>query len=98
MVTYQRATAPRDSVRLAMLPFESGTGAEPVIEDLLRDTSAQLARIQSNARMKFTLAPLRDVLRHKADTIEKARAPLGATHVLRGTLTKEKGDSFFTPI
>src|SRR5262249_38278473 len=78
VVTYQKATAPRESVSLAMLPFESGAGMAPIAEGLLRDTSAQLAGIKSSARTKLRFIPMSNVLRKKVDTAEKARAALGA--------------------
>jgi tetratricopeptide (TPR) repeat protein/TolB-like protein len=91
-VTYQRATAPKESVRLAMLPFETDQNTAKLAEGLLHDTVDQLSRLKGNARTKFTVVPVADTLRKRADTTEKARALLGATHVLRATLNQSNGN------
>lgn len=90
VVTYQRATAPQETVRLAVLPFASTPETTPLADNLLRDAAIQIARLKSSPRTKFTLIPLTNTLRNQADTIEKARTVLGATHALHGTLQKEK--------
>jgi tetratricopeptide (TPR) repeat protein/TolB-like protein len=90
VVTY-RSTIPRESVRLAILPFESDRDAAPVAEGLLRDTAGKLARLKGGPRTKLTVIPLSDILRKRVDTIQKARAMLGATHALHGTLESENG-------
>jgi Flp pilus assembly protein TadD/TolB-like protein len=89
VVTYQAATAPQESVRLAILPFEAGPGTAPLAERLSRDASDQLARLKGGARARLSFVPLSKAVRDKVDTTEKARTALGATHVLHGTLTKE---------
>jgi eukaryotic-like serine/threonine-protein kinase len=75
VVTYQRATAPPESVRLALLPFTSSSGDSSVSENLLRGTASQLARLKSSPHTKFTFIP-----------VDKAHSVSGATHVLQGTL------------
>ena len=91
IVTYQRATAPLESIHLAMLPFESDHDTAPVAEDLFRDTASQLVRLKGSVRTKLTVIPLNKTLRDHVDTTQKARTLLGATHVLHGTLSKENG-------
>jgi Flp pilus assembly protein TadD/TolB-like protein len=89
VVTYQRATTPRESVRLAILPFEADRGAAQVADGLFRDTAGQLVRLRGNARTKLAIIPPSKTLRDHVDTADKARILLGATHVLHGTLNKE---------
>jgi tetratricopeptide (TPR) repeat protein/TolB-like protein len=89
VVTYERATGPKETVRLAVLPFEADTATAPLAEGLLRDTAAQLAGLRSSSRTNFRLIPLSNLQRRDVETTEKAQAILGATHVLHGTLRKE---------
>jgi tetratricopeptide (TPR) repeat protein len=92
-LTYQRATVPHESVRLAMLPLEADEGPAGVAASLSRDTSSQLARLSGGRRVKLTVLPLDDSLRAKADSTDRARKMLRATHVLHGRLAKDR-DSF----
>ena len=89
-MTY-RSTLARESVRLAILPFESDRDAAPAAQGLLRDTAGELARLKGGPRTKLTVIPLSDILRRRVDTIQKARSLLGATHALHGTLEREYG-------
>jgi serine/threonine protein kinase/Flp pilus assembly protein TadD len=90
LVTYQKAATPRESVRLAVLPFASVPETAALAERLSSDTSNQLARLDSSARTRLTVIPLNRVAREKVDKPEKARTLLNATHVLHGTLAREK--------
>lgn len=87
LVTYQRATAPIESVRLAMLPLDSDP--DLALEGLSRNTSDQLTRLSGNNRIRFTFTPLNNVLSKKVDSATMAQKVFGATHVLRGTLRQE---------
>jgi tetratricopeptide (TPR) repeat protein len=89
VVTNHAATSPQESVRLAFLPLASRGDTASLAQGLSRDTANQLARLRGSAHTKFALIPAADALRGKVDTSEKARAVLGATHVLHGTLEKE---------
>jgi tetratricopeptide (TPR) repeat protein/TolB-like protein len=91
VVTYQRATAPKENVRLAVLPFESGAAANPLPEKLLRDVADHVSRLRGDPHTHLEVISLNNVLRKHVDSVEKASAMLGATHVLRGTIEKEKG-------
>ncbi len=88
-ITYQRATAPQQSVRLAVLPFESSQSAAPLGVSLLRAEADQLARVKGNSHTKLAMIPLSGILSKKVDTIEKARTAFGATHALQTTLEKQ---------
>src|SRR5258707_3135978 len=91
VVTYQRATAPKEVVRLAMLPFTYSADLAPVAEGVFREASANLAKIQGGTKVRYSAVPLTEIQRAKVETPEKAKAVFGATHILQGTLTKEKG-------
>lgn len=88
-VTYQRTIAPRESVRLAVLPFESGGAADALAGRLWREVADQVGRLTGNQQTDLKVIPVNNVLRKHADSVEKASAVLGATHVLRGTIKKE---------
>lgn len=90
VVTYQRATAPKENVRLAVLPFESGGAASPLPEKLLRDVVDRVSRLKGDTHTHLEVISLNKVLRKHVDSVEKASAMLGATHVLRATIEKEK--------
>jgi eukaryotic-like serine/threonine-protein kinase len=90
VLTYQGATAPKEGVRLAMLPFTYGADLAPVADGVFRDASANLAKIRGGAKARYSAVPLAEIQRAKVETPEKARAVFGATHILHGTLTKEQ--------
>ena len=77
LVTLQRAKAPRQTVRLAVLPFESSRDIAPLAERLTRDAAVQLGRLKSSSQTRLTVVP---------------RISLGATHALHGKLEKQNGD------
>lgn len=89
-LTYQRATAPKETVRLVLLPFESSNATQSAAE-LSRDTAVQLAHLKGNSQKKFVFIPEREVTHRNVDSAEKSRTLLSATHVLRGTLETEGG-------
>jgi tetratricopeptide (TPR) repeat protein/TolB-like protein len=91
VVTYQRATAPKESIRLAVLPLESAPNDAGLAESVSRDAAAALARLKGGTRARLSIVPPGDVTKNKVDSVEKARAMLSATHVLRGTITVENG-------
>ncbi len=91
VVTYQRATAPPETARLALLPFESTPGEKSIAQNLLNQTAAQLAQVTSSAHTKFVFLPWSKVLSSKTTRPEDARTELGATLALHGTLATENG-------
>jgi len=88
-VTYQRATAPQEKVRLAVLPFTSSPDLAPEAEKILRETSANLAKLQGGGKVRYSAVPLASSQTAKIDTADQARARFQATHVLQGSLSKE---------
>jgi serine/threonine-protein kinase len=91
-LTYERATVPHESVRLAMLPLEADEGTAGVAASLSRDTSSQLAHLSGGRRVKLTVLPLDEAVRAKVDSTDRARKGLRATHVLHGRLAKDRDE------
>ncbi|MBV9770997.1 MAG: tetratricopeptide repeat protein [Bryobacterales bacterium] len=91
LVTFQRATAPKEYVNLAMLPLEAGPGAAPLADAVSRGAAAQMAHLNGGKRARLRVIPLADVTRRHVDSAAKARAELKATHVVSGTITRENG-------
>jgi eukaryotic-like serine/threonine-protein kinase len=91
LVTFQRATAPQESVRLAVLPFQAGPDAAALASAVSRDAAAELAHLKGDKRTRVRMIPLTDVTRRNVDSAAKAQAALGATHVVQGTITREDG-------
>lgn len=90
LVTYQRATAPKETIRLAMLLTPSSADLTAVSEQILRDTSTNLGRLRGGIRARYSAISLSDIRRQKVDTPEKAKTRLDATHVLEARLTRDK--------
>ena len=91
IVTYERATAPRESISVAMLPLEAGPDSAALASGVSRDAAAQLGRLRGGKRARLKFIPLADVARQQTGTAATARSRLGATHVVRGTLGREEG-------
>jgi tetratricopeptide (TPR) repeat protein len=86
--SYRTATGPKETVRLAMLPFTPAPG------DLSLKVADRMSRLKGSPRTKLTLIPLSEMLRQRVDTVEKARTLLGATHLLHGTIEEKDGRIF----
>ncbi|HEV2198257.1 MAG TPA: protein kinase [Bryobacteraceae bacterium] len=89
VVTYRGATAPPETVQLALLPFTAPSGLDPIANAVLHDAAEQLARVKSSRRSKFVFIPLSTTLRRRVTTPEQARAALGASEVLSATLVQD---------
>jgi serine/threonine protein kinase/predicted Zn-dependent protease len=87
VVTYERATAPKESVRLAMLPL----GSEDVAQRISRDAADELARLKGGTRARLSVVPRNEVFGQHVDTVEKAHSALGVTHVVRGAIAWDNG-------
>jgi len=91
LVTYQHATTPPESLRLAMLPFQSTHEVGGVADGMFRDAAVQLTHLKGSARVRLSVVPSDEMLRKTVDTADKARTAFGATHVLHGTLQSVAG-------
>ena len=63
VITYSRTVTPKETVRLAVQPFEFDTGAAALGPRLFRDSTATIGRIASSARTKFAVLPAKDARR-----------------------------------
>lgn len=78
LITFQRATAPRDSIRVAQQPLEAGPGASALADAVTRDVAEELVHLNGGKRARLKMIPVGDVAgRHSA------------THLLRGNVTRE---------
>ena len=75
VVTYERATAPKETVRLAMLPFETDSDTARLAPLVQSGVTKQLARLRGNTHTKFILT-------------SDAKS---ATHMMGGSLTGNSG-------
>ena len=91
-VTFRRATAPRETVRLALLPFRSNPDTGDLAAGLWRDTAVQLAHLKGNSQTRAVFIPGSEVTGKKVDSAAKARSLLAATHVFQVTIEKENGN------
>jgi len=91
LVTFERATAPQQSVNLALLPLQAGPDASALADVVSRDAAAELARLKGGKRARLNVIPLTDVTRRHVDSAVSARAALGATHVVSATITHKDG-------
>jgi tetratricopeptide (TPR) repeat protein len=91
VVTYQQATASKQSIELALLPIKSGRDLVEAAAKLSREADAQLAQLSGGKVARLTVIPLRKLVGKHAETTEKARSVLGATHVLEAALESDAG-------
>jgi tetratricopeptide (TPR) repeat protein len=90
VVTYERATAPSETVWLAMLPFEANNAAA-MSDNLVTEITNTLTHIRSSSAMKFVVIPAGTIARKKVDNVEKALSVVGATLALHGSVTGKDG-------
>ena len=79
VATYERATAPKESLRLAMPPVESSTETAAAAA-LTREAALQLSRLKGGDVARLSFIPP-----GKADTA------VDATHILHATLAEQDG-------
>jgi serine/threonine protein kinase/Flp pilus assembly protein TadD len=91
LITFQRATAPRESMSLALLPLDATPDAAALAEVVSRDAAAELAHLKGGKRARLRIIPLADVARRNVDSAAKARAELKATHIVSGIITRQDG-------
>ena len=81
VITYRHATAPSETVRLALVPDASPPASAPS-GSLLRGTAQQLAGLKSSPHTRFRFISLDNLIRHRVHTPDEAAVLLGASHVL----------------
>ena len=97
LLTYQGATAPKETARLALLPADSAadqrSGLADVSNNLLRKTADQLSAVKSSQQMRYRFISFAKTERARVTTPEAAQTELGATHSLRATVERD-GQAF----
>jgi tetratricopeptide (TPR) repeat protein len=88
-VTYWSTAAPVESVRLAVLPLRAGAAEAPLRDKTYREVIQRVSQLKGDQRKSLETVSLDGILRGRVDSVEKAQADLGATHVLHGTIEKE---------
>ena len=91
MVSYERAAAPKNSWRLALLPISASAEISEIAAKASRDTATQIAKLKGGDIARLAFLPPEQLRRKGVDTPENAHSVLHATHVLKATLTKEGG-------
>jgi tetratricopeptide (TPR) repeat protein len=84
METYRAATAPQETVRLALLPFSGDAESTALSQGALLDAGNRMSHVKSSRTRRLTVIPLSDALQNKAEQPAKARTLLGATDALTG--------------
>jgi tetratricopeptide (TPR) repeat protein len=79
VVTYLRTATPRESVRLAVLPFRASPETAVLAHTLIPEAAAQIARLSPGTRIRLKVIDPSDDQRK------------GATHVLDGAFEKHDG-------
>ena len=79
LITFQRATAPKETVRLALLPFQASQDIANLAGMLSRNAAVELARLKGNSQTKFVFIP--------------DRKETGANRALHGTLETAPRDA-----
>jgi eukaryotic-like serine/threonine-protein kinase len=89
--TYERATAPKESLSIALLPLSGAADTSALAANVSRDVEAELKHLKGGKRAKLKIIPMADVARRHVDSAEKAGTVLGASHVVQGTVAQENG-------
>jgi len=84
---YIRVNAPEQTVRLAILPFEAGTGAGELASRLFKETSAEFAKLQGNHRTGIQSIPAGPGIA----TPDDAKTHVNATHAIQAKVTRDNG-------
>ncbi|MFN0103634.1 MAG: protein kinase domain-containing protein [Bryobacteraceae bacterium] len=85
---YWQANAPEETVRLAVLPFESREDARPLATRLSSDALAELARLERSRRTEVKVIAAGGA---GVNDAARARQQLKATHVIRANVATENG-------
>ncbi len=88
VITYERATAPAESARLALLPFTSAPGSASLSQKLLHSTASELTQLKGTPHTRFRFIPLDNGIRNRVNSPEEARVLLGASHALRAEVER----------
>jgi tetratricopeptide (TPR) repeat protein len=90
-IASERAAAPQESVRLAMLPLDASPEASGPAATVSQDAARELVHLKGSKRVRVSVVPPAEVTRHHVDSASKAQSVFGATHVLQGRLARQNG-------
>ncbi len=91
VITYERATEPTETIRLAVLPFEADPPISSEAARLFAETSDDVMRLKGSRRTGFKAVRRASVVEANVRNSEGARAALDATHVLATVITYSDG-------
>jgi tetratricopeptide (TPR) repeat protein len=83
-------TAPRESVKLALLPLETEADSAALAAGVSQAAAARIEQLRGGRRLRLEVIPLAQTLRANVGTATTAQTRFGATHVVRGTLRREE--------
>jgi tetratricopeptide (TPR) repeat protein/TolB-like protein len=86
--TYRIIAGPAETLRLAVLPFETDAANRALSDGLLNETAQRLRTVQGSRKLRLEVIPPVAVMQKKIEP-EKAAKILGATHVLSGSLRRD---------
>jgi len=90
--TYRIIASP-ETVRLAVLPFETDETNKEFGDRLLTETAQQLRTVKGSRKLRVEVISPVAAMQKKIDEPEKAARILGATHVLSGSLERDNGQT-----
>ncbi len=86
--TYLKMATPPETVRLAVLPFETDAANRALSDGLVNETVERLRGVKSSRKTRLAVIPLEAAVQNKLATPENAAKLLGATHIVKGTLRR----------
>jgi serine/threonine protein kinase/Flp pilus assembly protein TadD len=89
--TYRIISGPAETLRLAVLPFETDAANRALSDGLLNETAQRLRAIKGSRKLRLEVIPPFAVMQKKIDTPGQAAKILRATHILSWSLQQDHG-------
>jgi serine/threonine protein kinase/tetratricopeptide (TPR) repeat protein len=89
--TYLKMATQPETVRLAVLPFETDDAGRPFRDRLMNEAAQRLRAVKNNRTLRLEVIPPIAAMQKKVDKREKDAKILEATHVLSGSLQRDHG-------
>jgi tetratricopeptide (TPR) repeat protein/TolB-like protein len=86
-----RIIAGPETLRLAVLPFETADTSKALGDRLLNETAQRLRTVKGSRKLRLEVIPPIAAMQKKVDKPEKAVQVLRATHILTGSLQQDGG-------
>jgi Flp pilus assembly protein TadD len=90
VATYRVASAPKETIRLAVLPFQAAPPA-PRLTEIQSQTARRIAALTGGPSKKFSVILPTDAVRRQVFTGAQARAVFSATHALQAAFRDDAG-------